>query len=297
MTGWVITISKDSPQHWDYAREHGLWDMPKHFPVQSGDLVYFRFGGGGGLVGQTEATSDARPLVDSDTVPWDDGKDPYTTRFTFRLLADDPVRTDRWADISAQLTKRPSLQAPRSWDDPSDEAVFASYFATAPSLSHAELVAVSMLEGAGADTAGHDSEDLSDDEKKVVLAYQVMRQGQQKFRDQLYDAYGACAITGSTVKEAIDAAHIRPYSGPKSNVPRNGMPLRSDLHRLFDRHRLTVTFSPPSTYVVRTDPVLAGTPYDTFNGAELQALPQHPDHRPSPTRLAEHNADCDWLDK
>lgn len=297
MTSWVITISRDHPQHWDYARDHGFWDMPKHFPVRSGDLVYFRFGGGGGLIGQTEATSDARPLTPSDSVPWDDGRDPYSTRFTFVLLSDQPLRAHRWADLATRLTKTPTLQAPRSWSDPRDEAVFASCFDTSRRrLSHAELVAVSLLDEVGAETEDH-TEELTDDEKKVVLAYQVMRQGQQSFRDNLYSAYGACAITGTTVKAALDAAHIRPYSGPKSNALTNGLPLRGDVHRLFDRHMLTVTVTAHGHYTVQVDPELAGTPYGALDGVELAALPTEAHLRPSPARLAEHNQQCARLDR
>lgn len=108
-------------------------------------------------------------------------------------------------------------------------------------------------------------DDLRDDEKKVVLAYRVMQQGQQAFRDRLYSAWHGCAITGTTVEAALDAAHIRPYGGPKSNVPSNGLPLRGDLHRLFDRHLLTITLTEPASYMVRISPELAGTPYEALD--------------------------------
>jgi predicted restriction endonuclease len=49
-----------------------------------------------------------------------------------------------------------------------------------------------------------------------------------------------CAITKTKVEAVLDAAHIFRYLGPKTNDVRNGMPLRTDIHRLFDLHLLTI---------------------------------------------------------
>lgn len=49
------------------------------------------------------------------------------------------------------------------------------------------------------------------------------------------DAYGGqCAITGSDAGPALEAAHPRPYRGVDSNVISDGLPLRGDIHTLFD---------------------------------------------------------------
>jgi putative restriction endonuclease len=51
------------------------------------------------------------------------------------------------------------------------------------------------------------------------------RRGQRAFRASLLQAYsGCCAVTGCTVTAVLEAAHLRPYRGPDSNVPRNGLP-------------------------------------------------------------------------
>lgn len=291
MASWVITISADHKQHWDYAREHGLWDMPKNFPVRAGDTVYFRFGGGGGLVGQTQATSDARPLTASDAVPWDDGRHPYSTRFTFRLLSDEPLRTDRWGTIAAQLTKQPSMQAPRAWNDPRDEAVLASYFG--PQVSHMEERLKSLLDEAGISAPDLDIDSMSEDQRKVVEKLVKLRESQEKFRADLIIAYGACAVTSTAVAKALDAAHISDYKGKHTQVIANGILLRSDLHRLFDAKLLT--FVPGAiTYVVRVSPDLAGTPYDVLDGRPL-TVPSAPSQQPNRDLLARHNQACDWL--
>jgi putative restriction endonuclease len=67
------------------------------------------------------------------------------------------------------------------------------------------------------------------------------RLGQGSFRVVVTDAYDRrCAITGERTLPALDAAHIKPYSAAGENRVPNGLLLRSDLHRLFDRGYITV---------------------------------------------------------
>src|ERR1039458_7049274 len=74
------------------------------------------------------------------------------------------------------------------------------------------------------------------------------RIGQVRFRKELKSVYGnQCCISGCTVAEALDGAHIDPYVGSGSNRPQNGLLLRRDLHALFDAGLLAVH---PSSHVV-----------------------------------------------
>ncbi len=61
------------------------------------------------------------------------------------------------------------------------------------------------------------------------------RLGQASFRIAVLEAYSKrCAITGERSLPVVEAAHIRPYAeGGQHTVP-NGLPLRRDIHRLFD---------------------------------------------------------------
>jgi putative restriction endonuclease len=63
----------------------------------------------------------------------------------------------------------------------------------------------------------------------------IPRLGQGSFRLAVMEAYGgACAVTTEHSMPALEAAHIRPWSqGGTHEVP-NGLPLRRDIHRLFD---------------------------------------------------------------
>jgi len=79
------------------------------------------------------------------------------------------------------------------------------------------------------------------DLRKRALKPGVQREGATKFRKQVLENYGGrCAISGTSVVDAIQAAHIRPYNGPNTNHPANGMALRSDIHRLFDLGKIRI---------------------------------------------------------
>lgn len=288
MASWVITISEEYKQHWDYARRDGVWDMPKNFRVREGDLVYFRVSGGP-LIGQARATSDARPLNSHDDVPWDDGRDPYTTRFTFALLSEAPLETPRWGAVGSRLTKNPPLQGPRSWSDPQDEAVLGSYF----SSSVAEKVLEQLLnddEWASGAVEGLDLHVLTDDQRELVEQFVAIREGQSAFRQSLLNVYDGCAVTGTRFAPALDAAHISPYKGLQSNEVRNGLILRKDVHRLFDLHLLaleddgTISVSPEVT-----EPI-----YRDLDGRKAQ-FPSDPTSRPDPAVLQAQRGRCTWL--
>lgn len=67
------------------------------------------------------------------------------------------------------------------------------------------------------------------------------RPGQAKFRSRLIQVYrGRCAVTGCTVEEALQAAHIYTISGEDENDPSNGILMRADIHLLFDKGILRV---------------------------------------------------------
>lgn len=131
------------------------------------------------------------------------------------------------------------------------------------------------------------------DEEKVRYALRRERIGQQRFRTQLFEAYtGRCAVSGCNVDEALEAAHIENYSGPKSQVVSNGILLRRDLHSLFDAHLI-------SFELVRGDYQLCGsyllqhTDYAAFAGSVLREPDEHR-LRPNTRFLEAHRAEFDF---
>ena len=80
-----------------------------------------------------------------------------------------------------------------------------------------------------------------EDARLRVLADIVRRQGQRQFRASSTDNYGRrCCATGETTEEVLEAAHISPYLGIKSNRATNGLLLCADVHTLFDLHLLSI---------------------------------------------------------
>lgn len=74
-------------------------------------------------------------------------------------------------------------------------------------------------------------------EPKLVAA----RRGQGAFRFMVMDAYERrCAVTGERTLPALEAAHIRPFAEHATHDVRNGILMRSDVHRLYDLGLVTV---------------------------------------------------------
>ncbi len=116
------------------------------------------------------------------------------------------------------------------------------------------------------------------------------RMGEGTFRVLVTDAYDRrCAVTGEAALPVLEATHVRPVREGGVHQVRNGILLRSDLRRLFDRGYLTIT----PKHRVRVSPRLAkefggGESYAGLDGAEVR-LPHVAGDRPEPTLLAWHS--------
>lgn len=116
------------------------------------------------------------------------------------------------------------------------------------------------------------------------------RLGQGGFRVAVTGAYRKrCAVTGEKTLPVLEAAHIRPHAEQGPNDVRNGLLLRSDVHRLFDAGYLTI--DPDHRVVVSRrirEEFENGREYYRFDGRRLANLPR-PDERPERSFLAWHN--------
>jgi putative restriction endonuclease len=117
------------------------------------------------------------------------------------------------------------------------------------------------------------------------------RLGQGTFRVAVTAAYGgACAISGEHSLPVLEAAHIRPYSSHAgTHDVTNGLLLRADIHRLFDRGYVTIT--PEHRFVVsqRLEQEWEnGKAYYAMDGKAL-ALPSGVADRPDGAALRWHN--------
>lgn len=127
--------------------------------------------------------------------------------------------------------------------------------------------------------------DPSEFDKEVTYVPRSVRerQGQPAFRRELRRTYSdLCAISNCDATEALEAAHIFPYKGPKSNHPSNGILLRADLHSLFDQRLVGIH---PDTLRVVLKPSMKGTVYwREFQGKRIR-LPDRPEFQPGPKLL------------
>ncbi len=131
---------------------------------------------------------------------------------------------------------------------------------------------------------------LEVDERQLVLARLKPRQGQGTLRTRLLRAYdGRCAVTGEHTEVVLDAAHIQPYLGVRSNHPQNGILLTKEFHALLDAGYATIT---PERRV-RISPRLReewrnGHRYYPYDGRPLLACPDSELEQPSRAALEWH---------
>jgi putative restriction endonuclease len=136
--------------------------------------------------------------------------------------------------------------------------------------------------------AQHIEEDRARYGKEITI---TPRLGQGAFRVLVTDAYlRACAITEEHSLPALEAAHIKPFNESGPHAVNNGLLLRSDFHRLFDRGYITVT----PEYKIEVSGRLKeefenGRSYYPFHGKLLGHLPALPEDRPSNELLIWHN--------
>ena len=115
------------------------------------------------------------------------------------------------------------------------------------------------------------------------------RLGEGAFRVLVTDTYERrCAITGEKALPTLEAAHIKPVSESGAHTIDNGLLLRADVHKLFNRGYVTVT--PDYRFLVSRrlkDEFDNWEPYYPFHGEEIWQ-PQDPECRPNREFLEWH---------
>jgi putative restriction endonuclease len=135
--------------------------------------------------------------------------------------------------------------------------------------------------------------DLRTEEEKARYGKETLikpRLGQGSFKIVVTDAYQrSCAITQERVLPVLEAAHIKPYADTGPHDVRNGVLLRSDMHKLFDRGYLTIT---PKLQIEVSRRIKEefdnGEYYFMFHGHRIN-LPKMPIDQPSGEFLTWHN--------
>lgn len=108
-------------------------------------------------------------------------------------------------------------------------------------------------------------EEKDPEARRFVRALQ--RERQSKFRQSLIAAYsGTCAVSSTDVVDALQAAHIDPYRGRRSQVVQNGILLRADIHLLYDANLIAIE---PETHVLRLADAIRGSVYEQYAGRAI----------------------------
>lgn len=124
------------------------------------------------------------------------------------------------------------------------------------------------------------------DERLMEESIRAIRQGANDFRRQIVERWGGvCPLSGVSLTSALDAAHIHPYGGAKTNDLRNGILLRADLHRLFDAYLLSFRYESNNLVFAATDGVCAQ--YPQLDGFTIESG-NLPSPRPHPDVVAQH---------
>lgn len=129
-----------------------------------------------------------------------------------------------------------------------------------------------------------DPKSVADGRKRTLVSL-LQRQGQQDFRRKLLSAYDTqCAITRCRAVWVLEAAHITPYRGIRTNVVSNGLLLRADIHTLFDLALIAIV---PSTMTIQVSHRVADSSYVLLDGT-TPALPDRESLRPSRAAIEQH---------
>lgn len=282
MAGFVIPIGTGRQPNWTLAKEHSIWALVKNFRIQAGDDLFF-WQAQEGLIAYARATTDSMPVLEDDSLPWPDHAEVgYKWSFNFRLIDEpaSPVET-QWKLIQEHLGSKDIPNKPALRIDTSRVPVFVEMFGD-PSIDGPpdDELAEPDLDPAA----------LARDLRPYAVRAIRQRLGQASFRSALISEHGArCMVTGCDVPAVVEAAHIRPYKGPHTNVVGNGLLLRSDIHTLFDLYLLTIL---PSGQISLAPP-LRTSPFGSLDGTQLASKSSK--NVPSASALADHNAKCSWL--
>lgn len=117
------------------------------------------------------------------------------------------------------------------------------------------------------------------------------RMGQGHFRRAVSHAYdNRCAVTGSKTFPSLEAAHIRPFAEGGAHQVSNGLLLRTDVHKLYDRGYLSID----ADLRLRVSPQLRDHGWNGTEFYEREAagfaipVPRDPKHAPEREALAWH---------
>ena len=117
------------------------------------------------------------------------------------------------------------------------------------------------------DSPEDESESASERQRRLAEVWE--RPGQARFRRAVFKKFGArCIVTGCETLMTLETAHVLPVSIGGGDDGSNGIPLRADLHRLFDAGAITI--EPASWKLLVADAVREE--YGQYHGLSLEPV-------------------------
>ena len=208
--------------------------------------------------------------------------------------AHDPVHGGDYS-IGCEILAQPVFLPPHAWIAPPDDWHDAVQVGKDYDLTNGEgarvwreVLAAASVERGGASVSGPPAGAPTGPRYGDPVSVRP-RLGQGTFRLAVTAAYDrACAVTHEHSLPALEAAHIRPFAEEGPHEVSNGLLLRSDIHRLFDKGYVAVT--PEYRFVVSKalkDDFENGKSYYPLNGREIW-VPGSVAERPSAAMLEWH---------
>jgi len=245
-------------------------------PIDAGDELWVwtheddQFGRGWGLTAKAHAGS-ARETGEFLAIELRD-VERVARPFGYRALGDGPTGSSLLDQVRKSRAHRTYLLEDDAYRD------FMALVESRAAELHDEVRYAGQSDWAG-EIREH-KEDVLRDLADRRLNWRKARPVQAEFRASLFDLYGGrCALTGCSVPEALEAAHVLPHTGdPFRDRPENGLLLRRDLHSMFDAMLWSID---PDNNKVRLSKQVTDRSFTAFEGKVI-------DHKVAPEPLRVH---------
>ena len=110
--------------------------------------------------------------------------------------------------------------------------------------------------------------DVQQDKRKIQEV--VVRPNQAQFRERILQLYDfRCCMTETGETHVLEAAHVKDWSVSNNDDVRNGLCLRSDIHKLFDKGLLLIG----TDYKIHVSQSITDKEYRSLHGKKIK-LPQ-----------------------
>jgi putative restriction endonuclease len=255
------------------------WRLRASNIAQVGDLVWLLRQGPGekGIFGFGQLVGSPKPSTASD------GKRKMQALIRFSKFSD-PRKHFLVSESEVRKVLSNSQIRAQASGDPLQAAQVATLQKLVPAASK-------IIEPDESDDDGFDPKNDKDARKKTARII-AQRRGQRKFRNSLLAAYDQrCAVTGCSILDILEAAHICPYRNDETNKPVNGLLLRSDIHTLFDCGLISVDASTMRVVLSRS---LLNSDYKGLKGKRLRKTKSR-SQMPDRTALSMHNKEWGFV--